>query len=70
MQVQNELHIKQCEKTLQADFKIPLRQTAVETLLDKGWKPQDCDNLKLVSDKLKTLKDIHEKAKDDSIGII
>lgn len=31
---------------------------------------QDCNNLKLVSDKLKILKDIHEKAKGDSIAII
>ena len=70
VQVRNELRTKRCEEAIQADFETPLRQTAVETLLDEGWRPQDCDDLKLVSDKLKTLKDIHEKAKGDSIGII
>ena len=70
VQVRNELRTKRCEEAIQADFEMPLRQTAVEALLDEGWRPQDCSDLKLVSDKLKTLKDIHEKAKGDSIGII
>lgn len=70
MQIQNKLRTKRCEEAIQAKFEMLLRQTAVETLLDKGWRPQDCNDLKLVSDKLKTLKDIHEKAKSDSIGII
>lgn len=70
VQVRNELRTKRCEEAIQDNFEVPLRQTAVETLLDEGWRPQDCDNLKLVSDKLKSLKDIYEKAKGDSIGII
>ena len=70
MQVQNILRTKQCEKTIQTDFKTLLCETAVETLLDKGWRPQNCDDLKLVLEKLGMLKDIHEKAKGDSIGII
>lgn len=70
MQVRNKLRTKRCEEAIQADFKMPLRQSAVETLLDEGWRPQDCDNLKLVLDKLKAPKDIYEKAKGDSIGTI
>lgn len=70
VQVRNELRTKQCEEAIQANFETPLRQTAIETLLDKRWRPQECNNLKLVPDKLKTLKDIHEKTKGDSIGII
>lgn len=50
MQVRNELRIKQYEEAIQANFETPLRQTAVETLLDKGWRPQDRDDLKLVLD--------------------
>lgn len=49
---------------------MPLRQTAVEALLDERWRPQDCKDVKLVSDKLKSLKDIYEKAKGDFIGVI
>ena len=49
---------------------MPLCQTAVQTLLDEGRRSQDYNNLKLVSDKLRLLKDIHEKAKGDSTGII
>lgn len=37
----------------------------LETLLDKRWKPQDYNNLKLVLDKLKFPKDIYEKTKGD-----
>lgn len=70
MQVRNELRTRQCEEAIQADFKISLRQTSVVILLDKGWRPQDCNDLKLVSDKFKTLKEIYKKAKEDSIGII
>lgn len=70
MQIRNELRTKQYDEAIQADFEISLRQTVVKTLLDKVYRPQDCHDLKLVSDKLKTLKDISEKAKGDSIGII
>lgn len=47
-----------------------LCQITVEALLVKRWRPQDCNNLKLVSDKLKSLKNIYEKDKADLIGII
>lgn len=70
VQVRNELRIKRCEEAIQDDFQMPLRQTAVEALLDEGWRPQDCKDVKLVSDKLKSLKDIYEKAKGDSVGVI
>lgn len=49
---------------------MPLGQTAVEALLDERWRPQDCKDVKLASDKLKSLKDIYEKAKGDTIGVI
>lgn len=70
MQVQNELHNKQCKKAIQGNFKISLHQTLIKTLLNKGQRIQDFDDLKLVSDKLKTLKNIYEKTKDNSIRII
>lgn len=47
-----------------------LRQTLVETLFNERWKQEDYNNLKLVLDKLKTLKNIHKIAKRDFIRVI
>lgn len=49
---------------------MPLYQTAVEALIDKRWRAQDCNNNNLVADKLNTLSKKNEKAKRDSIKII
>ena len=70
VQVRNELRTKRCEEAIQDNFEMPLRQTAVEALLDEGWRLQDCNDVKLVSNKLNSLKDIYEKVKGDSIGVI
>ena len=70
IQVRNELRTKRCEAAIEDDFEMPLRQTAVETLLDEGWRPEDCNDMRLVSDKLKSLLDTYDKAKGDSVGVI
>lgn len=49
---------------------MPLCQTAVEMLCDKGWRPEDCNDIKLVLDKLKSLLDIYNKAKGDFVRVI
>lgn len=47
-----------------------LYQTVVETLLDKRGGPQDCNNMRLVLDKLKSLLNTYEKTKWDFVGVI
>lgn len=49
---------------------MPLCQTVMKALFTKRWKSQDYNNLKLILDKLKLLKNIYEKAKNDLIEII
>lgn len=49
---------------------MPLRQMAVEALVDEGWRAEDCNDNKLVSDKLNMLRKKYEKAKGDSVGVI
>lgn len=49
---------------------MPLRQTAVEALVDEGWRAQDCNDNNLVADKRNTLSKRYEKAKGDSVGVI
>ena len=64
------MRTKQCEEAIEDDFKIPLRQTIVEVLIDEGWRAQDCEDNKLISDKLNILRKKYEKAKGDSVGVI
>ncbi len=49
---------------------MPLRQTAIETLLNEGWRPKDYNNMRLVSDKLKSLLGTYDKTKRDSVRVI
>ncbi len=37
---------------------------------EEGWDQDECEDTKLISDKLRTEKSIYKKAKQDSIGII
>ena len=64
------MRTKRCEEAIKDDFEIPLRQTAVEALVDEGWRAQDCEDNKFISDKLNTLRKKYKKAKGDSVGII
>ena len=70
IQIQNKLCTKRYKTAIEDDFEMPLCQTVVEILLDKRWRPEDCNNMRLVLDKLKLLLDIYNKAKGDFIGVI
>lgn len=47
-----------------------LYQIAIEVLVDERWRVQDCDNNKLVSNKLNILKKKYKKAKGDFVKVI
>lgn len=70
VQVRNELRTKQCEQAIRFDFEEPTRHTAVQILEKEGWDAEECKNIELISDKLRTEKALYEKAKGESIGII
>lgn len=70
VQVRNELRTKQCEQAIRFDFEEPTRHTTVQILEKEGWDAEECKNIELISDKLRTEKALYEKAKGESIGII
>lgn len=55
---------------MKVNFAMLLRQNAMETLLNKKCNTKNCDNLKLVLEKRKILKDIYKNVKNDSIAMI
>ncbi|MCJ1342911.1 hypothetical protein MMC31_001100 [Peltigera leucophlebia] len=70
VQVKNELRNKQCEQAIRFDFEEPTKRTAVKILEREGRDAEECKDIKLISDKLRTEKALYEKAKGESIGII
>ncbi len=70
VQVLNEFRTKGYENAIEPNFYEPTRQIAVTPLEDEGWDQDECEDTKLISDKLRNEKAIYKKAKQDSIGII
>ena len=64
------MRIKRCKEAIKHDFEILSSQTAVEALVDKPEKAQDCEDNKLICDKINTLRKKYEKAKGDFVGVI
>lgn len=70
VQVRNALRTKRCEQAIQPNFLEPTRQTAVDILEAEGWNSDECEDIKLISDKLRTEKATYETAKAESVGVI
>lgn len=70
VQVRNALWTKRCEQAIQPNFLEPTRKTAVQILEAEGWGTDECNDIKLISDKLCTEKTIYETAKAESVGVI
>lgn len=69
------LNIKQAtyqvmQSSYKNDFEMSLHQTIIENLFDKRWSSENCNNMKLVSDKYKLLLNIYKKAKRNSVRAI
>lgn len=70
VQVRNALRTKRCEQAILPNFLEPTRKTAVQILEAEGWGPEECKDIKLISDKLRTEKATYETAKAESVGVI
>ncbi len=63
VQVLNEFWTKGCENAIEPNFYEPTWQIAVTALEKEGWDQDECEDTKLISDKLCIEKAIYKKAK-------
>ena len=70
VQVRNALRTKRCEQAILPNFLEPTCKTSVQILEVEKWEPEECKDIKLISDKLRTEKATYETTKAEFVGVI